>query len=211
MFLIKPFHLLLSCFLYFDLSKNNCSDASCQYYNGVEKWWSKCCCYCSKSRWSENWTFCFPGPSVATKTSLFGQPSGCTRPQERRSTRPRPRACMTSSAWAQGGSLGTTSPSGFTLWWPRPSRESRSTRTLSPGLATNWIFFCFLFVKNHWFTWRANQWPLIKETLFSSVPPSNSLVSVLDPWLDLGAASGTTEIHGHRQVWHTRRIGPRTP
>ena len=29
---------------------------------------------------------------------------------------------------------------------------------------------------------RANQWPLIGETLFSVVPPSNSLVSVSDPW-----------------------------
>ena len=43
-------------------------------------------------------------------------------------------------------------------------------------------------VKNHWFTWRANQWPLIGGTLFSSFPPSNSLVSVSDPrrafWAD---------------------------
>ena len=47
-----------------------------------------------------------------------------------------------------------------------------------PGLVTNSTFFCFLFVKSHWFAWRANQWPLVGETLFSSVPPSNSLVSV---------------------------------
>ena len=49
-------------------------------------------------------------------------------------------------------------------------------------------FFLFLFVQNHWFAWRANQWPLVRETLFSSVPPSNSLVSVSDPrrafWAD---------------------------
>ena len=25
------------------------------------------------------------------------------------------------------------------------------------------FFFCFLFVKNHWFAWRANHWPLIGE------------------------------------------------
>ena len=93
------------------------------------------------------------------------------------------------------------------------------------GLATNSIFFCFLFVKNHWFAWRANQWPLIGETLFSSVPPSNSLVSVSDPrrafWADTApfsgprlascVASGTTEIQGHRQVCRARRGGPRTP
>ena len=36
-------------------------------------------------------------------------------------------------------------------------------------------------VKFHWFAWRANQWPLVGETLFSSVPPSNSLVSISDP------------------------------
>ena len=39
------------------------------------------------------------------------------------------------------------------------------------GLATNSIFSPFLFVKTHWFAWRANQWPLIGETLFSSFPP----------------------------------------
>merc|ERR1711923_240053 len=47
--------------------------------------------------------------------------------------------------------------------------------------------------------------PLIGETLFSSVPPSNFLVSVSC------VASGTTEIQGHRQVWRARRGGPRTP
>ena len=55
------------------------------------------------------------------------------------------------------------------------------------GLDTNSIFFCTLFIKNQWtltqffsvfFAWMANQWPLVRETLFSSVPPSNSLVSV---------------------------------
>ena len=34
----------------------------------------------------------------------------------------------------------------------------------------------------HWFTLRANQWPLIRETLFSLVPPCNSLATVLDQW-----------------------------
>ena len=53
--------------------------------------------------------------------------------------------------------------------------------------------------------------PLIGETLFSSVPPSNSLVSVSDPRLASCAASGITEIQGHRQVCHARRAGPRTP
>ena len=106
---------------------------------------------------------------------------------------------------------------------PRPHRWFRChnrppfprRRTAVPGLATNSIFFCFLFVKNHWFAWRANQWPLIGETLFSSVPPSNSLDSVSDPWRAFWAdtapfkgprlascvACGTTEIKGCRQVW----------
>ena len=64
-----------------------------------------------------------------------------------------------------------------------------------------------------------------REILFSSVPPSNSLVSVSDPrrafWADTApfsgprlascVASGTTEIQGHRQVCRARRGGPRTP
>ena len=45
----------------------------------------------------------------------------------------------------------------------------------------------------------------LRETLFSSVPPSNSLVSVSC------VASGTTEIQGHRQMCRARREGPRTP
>ena len=31
-------------------------------------------------------------------------------------------------------------------------------------------FFSFLLVKNPWFAWRANQWPRVREILFSSVP-----------------------------------------
>ena len=103
--------------------------------------------------------------------------------------------------------------------------ELQAFFTKAPGLATNSIFICFLFVKNHWFAWRANQWPLVGETLFSSVPPSNSLVSVSDPWRAFWAdtapfkgprlascvASGTTEIQGHLQVCRARRGGPRTP
>ena len=86
-------------------------------------------------------------------------------------------------------------------------------------------FFCLLFVKTHWFAWRANQWPLIRETPFSSVPPSSSLVSVSNhrrafwadttpfsgPRLASCIASGTTEIQGHSQVSRARCRGPRTP
>ena len=99
-----------------------------------------------------------------------------------------------------------------------------STRASSSGLATNSNFFCFLFVKTHRFAGRPNQWPLIGETLFSSIPPSSSLISVSDPrrafWADTApfsgprlascVASGTTEIQGHRQVCRARRGGPRT-
>ena len=90
--------------------------------------------------------------------------------------------------------------------------------------SAHWLnFFTFLSVKNHTLAWRANQWPLIWETLFSSVPPSNSLVSVSDPrrafWADTAPfsgpqlasciASGTTEIQGHRQVCHAEVPGHR--
>ena len=79
------------------------------------------------------------------------------------------------------------------------------------------------------FLWKLIDLPggqtLIRETLFSSIPPSNSLVSVLDPqrafWADMApfsgprlascVASGTTEEQGHRQVCRARREGPRTP
>ena len=33
-------------------------------------------------------------------------------------------------------------------------------------------------LKNHRLAWRAKQWPLVGKTLFSSIPPSNSLISV---------------------------------
>ena len=56
------------------------------------------------------------------------------------------------------------------------------TRTLSAWNLTRdqvWpltqFFSVSFFVKNHWFAWRTNQWPLIGEILFSSVPPSNRL------------------------------------
>ena len=50
-----------------------------------------------------------------------------------------------------------------------------------------------------------------QESLFFSVPPSNSLVSVWDPPLASCVAFGTTDIQGHRQVWRARSRGPRTP
>ena len=79
------------------------------------------------------------------------------------------------------------------------------------GLVTNSIIF--LLVKN--------QWPLIEETLFSSVLPSNSLVAVLNPWKafwadmvtsrDFNLASWViTEKQGHGLVCCTRRRGPET-
>ena len=49
------------------------------------------------------------------------------------------------------------------------------------GLAPTQFFLLPFLVKYHWFAWKAIQWPLFAETLFSAVPPSNSLVSVLVP------------------------------
>ena len=101
------------------------------------------------------------------------------------------------------------------LWWKHAihlrSLWAMQLNNSIPGLATYSIFFCVLFVKTHWFAWRANQWPLIGETQFSSVPPSNSLVSVSEPrkafWADMApfsgprlascVASGATEVQGH--------------
>ena len=73
----------------------------------------------------------------------------------------------------------------------------------NPGLATNSIFFCFLFVKN--------QWPLVGEILFSHVPAIKlPLVSYhwrafwadtlpfFHHWLASCIASGTKEKQGHR-------------
>ena len=103
--------------------------------------------------------------------------------------------------------------------------QGRKVLWIPQSLATDSFFSISFFVKNHLSAWRANQWPLIRKTLLSVVPPSNSLVSVSDPWgafwidsapfkdpqLASCVASGTAEIHGHHQVCHTRRGYPRTP
>ena len=72
-------------------------------------------------------------------------------------------------AWACcvfiSGSLG---PFCTLLPWRTPSFAPCQFFT---GLVPNSIFF-FLFVKNHWFAWRANKWSLVGETQFYSVPPS---------------------------------------
>ena len=100
---------------------------------------------------------------------------------------------------------------------PCPCRSRAWWRRGPPGV--DQFFSVSFLLKNHWFSRRANQWPLIGETLFSSVPPSNSLVSVSDPrrafWADTVpfsgprlascVASGTTEKQGHRQVCCDRR------
>ena len=41
--------------------------------------------------------------------------------------------------------------------------------------------------KNIFFVWRTNQWPLVRETLFSYIPPRNSLISFWDSWMAFGA------------------------
>ena len=98
-------------------------------------------------------------------------------------------------------------------WSGEVCQKRRHQSALGDLQVSNSILFCSLFVNNHAFAWRANQWPLVRETLFSVVPPSNSLVPVSDPWrafwadttpfkgprLALCVASGTSEIHGYRQ------------
>ena len=111
---------------------------------------------------------------------------------------------------------GSGSSGGLNLEGVESSGTAASDETA--GLDNN-SFFSFLFVKYHWFAWRANQWPLIEGILFSSAPPSNSLVSVsaLEGLYELTrrtsralnfscVASKTTEKQGHNQVC---RAGPR--
>ena len=87
-------------------------------------------------------------------------------------------------------------------------QKVRSELGAFAGLATYSIFFCFLFVKTHWYAW------------ISSVPPSNSLVSVSDSrrafWADTAPFLGPrlalcVEIQGHHQVCRARCEGTRTP
>ena len=67
--------------------------------------------------------------------------------------------------------------------------------------------------------WGANQWPLIRETLFSYTPPCNYLLWISDPWrvfwadtvplnLEVVHCFGTTEHTGLCQVWLALRQGP---
>ena len=86
-------------------------------------------------------------------------------------------------------------------------------------------FFLFPFCKKSLICLEGKSMTPLRETLFSSVPPSNSLVSISDlqrafwadttpfsgPRLASCVASGTTEIQGRNQVWRARRGGPRTP
>ena len=61
------------------------------------------------------------------------------------------------------------------------------------GMVTNSIFFCFLFVKNHWFAWRENQWPLVGETLLfrsSQRLPRLCLVRCFRSYRDTRTQSG---------------------
>ena len=69
--------------------------------------------------------------------------------------------------------------------------------------------------KKHWFGWtKAKSMTLRRETPFSVIPPSNSLVSVLKCFLSSQGAlqgltwwvvSGTTEMQGHHQENYWRK------
>ena len=78
-------------------------------------------------------------------------------------------------------------------------------------------------VKTRWFAWWADEWTLVREIPFSSVPPSNSLVSDSDPLRTFWA--GTAPIKCPRLMrcvpemqknkdtclYHARRRGPWKP
>ena len=72
----------------------------------------------------------------------------------------------------RGGDPGWNQPT------PQRQPDKSNQRTshlllLAPRLSTTSFLSFSLFVKNHWFAWRVNQWPLVRETLSSFVPPSN--------------------------------------
>ena len=82
---------------------------------------------------------------------------------------------------------------------------------ISNELASNQMLLRCKRKKNHWFACMANQRTIVKDTLFSSVPPSNSLACILNPWrtfwttapfegpqLASCIASRTTENQGYR-------------
>ena len=85
---------------------------------------------------------------------------------------------------------------------PRMSGRQR----LNPGLATNAIIFCLLFVKDHWF--GANQWPLIGgEGIVLFVPSTISLLMVSGPlegflsWHDALQGPSTTPCLLLPELW----------
>ena len=121
-----------------------------------------------------------------------------------------------------------------------PDQMTQRPDTTQPDFLIEGQFWPLQHRSNNWFTKTKQKqvWPLThffllqnhcfafcRETLFSSVPPSNSLVSVSDPWgafwadtasfkghrLALCVPSITTEIRGHCQVCHARWSSPRTP
>ena len=109
---------------------------------------------------------------------------------------------------------------------PGSSCTSHLAGWMPSGVATNSIFFCFLFAKKiiDLPGGKIND-PSLGKILFSFVPPSNSLAVVSDPWrafwtatapfkgprLASCVASGSTERQGNSQVCHARHGGPRTP
>ena len=74
--------------------------------------------------------------------------------------------------------------------------------------------------KNHWFAWRTNGWPLVREIIFSDLPPINSFISDSDPWrafwvdqaLFKGPRLNLRRLRNNDsiQVWHAWGDGPRT-
>ena len=120
-----------------------------------------------------------------------------------------------------------------------PDQMTQRPDTTQPDFLIEGQFWPLQHRSNNWFTKTKQKqvWPLThffllqnhcfafcRETLFSSVPPSNSLVSVSDPWgafwadtapykgpsLASCVASGITEKQGHNQVCRARLGGPRT-
>ena len=91
-----------------------------------------------------------------------------------------------------------------------PCRIQHEKEVLFQVCPLTQIFLVCLLLRNHWFAWRANQWPLSSGQRFSlAFLP----VSVLDPWLASCTASGTkgravlgAGVPGHRQEQLTQTL-----
>ena len=81
--------------------------------------------------------------------------------------------------------------------------------TLESGRAQAIKYFGARHVKNHWFAWRANQWPLIGETLFSSIPSAIPQYQTLEGLFEMTRVPFKGPQPRRVRCFVIRRRGPR--